>query len=530
MENYLAKSRKIYYNKSKFGYVKIVGGKWMKLFEKLKKRKKTVIIVIVILLIVFFNIKGNRDAQKMMLEQNKLETEAIEKRTIAKSVSATGTVITENSKEIVASLTGSKVATINVKEGQKVSVGDVICTFDMSSIQNNLSDAQSTADISNAQSNLGIESARRNLEEAMKNRDTQIVNAQKEVEASQAAYTNAQNQLNTLNQTLTQKQAELTTLNQTYAETQNQLAITPDDQGLKEKITVLDTQKETLTTEIAKLQASVAEMQLSTGQLKSAFDAAVNALSSTTSAADSNIAAMQDNLSNAELSAKSSSIAQKGQVQTYQEQLEKGIVTSTVSGTVTSIQVKVGDLYAGNTIATIDEIDEFMIEAEIDEYDIADIKQGMKAIIKTDATKDEELEGQVIYTAISPTENALSSATASSNTTYKIKIALNQQNERLRLGMNAKISIILDSKENVWTVPYDAVQEKEDGTHYIEILKNGSEEETEEIGVQVGMEGTYYVEIIANELKDGMQVVLPKQDAGTSIEELMQMQGASVGI
>lgn len=503
----------------------------MKLIEKLKKKKKTLIIVAIILVIVVMINRNINQAQKVLLEaQNKIETEAIEKRTIAKSVSATGIVTTENSKEIMASLTGSKIATVNVTEGQKVSVGDVICTFDMETVENNLSDAKSTANISNAQSNLGIESARRNLADAMKNRDTQIVNAQKEVASSQEAYNNAQNQLNAMNDALNQKQAELTTLNTSQVETQNALTITPDDKALQEKLATITTQKENITAEISRIQATLPELQQTANQLKSAFDAAVSALNTTTTTADSNIATMQDNLSNAELSAKSSSIVGKGQVQNYEEQLEKGIVTSTVSGTVTSVKVKVGDLYTGNAIATINEIDQFIIEAEIDEYDIADIKQGMRAIIKTDSTKEEELEGKVTYTAISPTENVLSTGTASSNTIYKIKIALNQQNERLRLGMNAKISIILDSKENVWTVPYDAVHDRDDGTHYIEILKENSEEETEELNVEVGIEGTYYVEIIAGTLKDGMQVVLPKKDAGTSIEELMQMQGASVGI
>ena len=53
----------------------------------------------------------------------------------------------------------------------------------------------------------------------------------------------------------------------------------------------------------------------------------------------------------------------KGQVQNYEEQLEKGIVTSTVNGTVTSVKAKPGDLYTGNAIATINEIDQFIIEA-----------------------------------------------------------------------------------------------------------------------------------------------------------------------
>ena len=504
---------------------------------KKKLTKKRVIIIIVIIALIVF-VRMNQNTANKMTEETGLETEEIERRTIAKSVSATGTITTSNSKEIVSTLTGTEVATVNVVEGQKVAVGDVICTFDMASVKNNLSDAKSTANVSNAQSNLGIESAQRSLNEAVKSRDAQIVNAQREVASAQEAYNNVQNQLNSVNATISGKQAELATLDATIAQTQSALATAPETnpeaQTLTETLEALQAKKETLSAEIATLQASLQELQGSVGTLKAAYEAALAALNTTTLAADSNVAAMQDNLSNAQLSAKSSSIAQNSQVQTYQEQLEKGIVTSTVAGTVTSVNVKVGDLYGGSAIATIDGTDEFIVEAEIGEYDIADIAQGMNTFIKTDATKDAELKGQVSYVAVSPTTNALSTATgttsASTNATYKIKITLNEQNERLRLGMNAKISIVLNSKENVWTVPYEAVQEREDETNYIEILKEGSETETQELNVQVGIEGTYYVEVISSELKDGMKVVLPKQDAGTAIEDLIQMEGPNVGV
>ncbi len=504
---------------------------------KKKLTKKRVIIIVVIILIIIF-IQMNNKAAKNALEAPKIETEEIEKRTIAKSVSATGSVTTANSKEITSTLTGSEVMSVNVVEGQKIAVGDVICKFDMSNVQKDLSNAKSSANISDAQSNLGVESARRSLQEAMKSRDSQIVNAQKEVASAQEAYNQVQNQLKTTDQTLSAKQAELGTVNTSYVETQNALIFTtttdPNYQTLTETLRSLEAKRETLNAEIAGLQQAQQELQGSSNQLKTALDAAVFALESTTNAADGNVAAMQDSLKNAELSAKSSNITQKGQLQTYEEQLEKGIVTSTVAGTVTSVNVKVGDLYTGNTIATIDGVDEFIVEAEIDEYDIPDIAEGMKALIKTDATKDEELEGRVTYVAISPTANALATTTSSvatsTNAKYKIKIALNQQNERLRLGMNAKISIILESKENIWTVPYDTVQEREDGTNYIEVLKEGSENETEELNVQVGIEGTYYVEIISSELKSGMKVVLPKQDTGTAIEDILGIDGPSAGV
>ena len=96
--------------------------------------------------------------------------------------------------------------------------------------------------------------------------------------------------------------------------------------------------------------------------------------------------------------------------------------------------------------------------------------------------------------------------------------------------MNAKLSIIVDSKENVWTVPYESVYERDDGSKYIEILKNEDTGEKEELDVQVGIEGTYYVEIISDKLTDGMKVVLPEVDSSNSIEAIIEAMGADTGV
>lgn len=489
--------------------------------KKLTKNKKIIIVVIIILIIIF--IVGMKISSKEV-EIVQQETEMIEKRTISQSVSSTGTVKTTNSKTVISSLTGYEIATVNVVEGQQISAGDVICTFDMSNVEESLSTAKSTASVSNEQTNLSIESAQRNLSDAMKSRDNQIIDAQTQVASAQSAYEKALDQLNSINTTINNKQTELATL-------QNTITTIPETDPTYIEI---KTQIENLNLEIISLQETVSELQVQVNTLKATFDSTVSALNTITTQADSTVAAAQDNVKNAELTAESSNISQNSQLQTYEEQLEKGIVTSTIDGTVTAVNVEVGDLYTGTAIATIDGVDEFIIEAEIDEYDIADIKTGMKAYIKTDSTRDEELEGKVTYVAASAT-TAVSSVTAVSTTnesaTYKVQITLNEQNERLRLGMNAKVSIILDSKEDVWTVPYDAVYERDDGTNYIEILKGDGTEETEKLDVEIGIEGNYYVEIISDDLKEGMEVVMPQQDsAGTSIEDLINIGGADFGI
>ena len=249
---------------------------------------------------------------------------------------------------------------------------------------------------------------------------------------------------------------------------------------------------------------------------------------------------MRDTLSGAEISSSVGTETQKMQIKEYQDKLEEGTLKSTVSGTVTKVNVKPGDIYTGTTIATVEGCEDFIVEAEIDEYDIADVKEGMKVIIKTDATREEELEGRVIYTAVSATNSAMqtgmtSAATtqmekAGGNATYNIKIALDTPNDRLRLGMNAKLSIITEMKENVLSVPYDSVYTREDGSKYIEIAKNDTGEEKEEIDVKTGIEGSYYIEVISDKLKPGMKVVLPKVDTNNSVEELIEMMGAGAGV
>ena len=289
---------------------------------------------------------------------------------------------------------------------------------------------------------------------------------------------------------------------------------------------------EDLLTQIATLEETVKSLQNNLDSLYNTYDKAKIAYNSTVDNANSTVASMQDSLKNSELAASVSTQAQETQIRTYKEQLADGILTATVNGVVTSVGVKPGDIYTGSAIAIIDGADELIVESEIDEYDIADVEVGMKVLIKTDATRDNELEGTVIYTSPSATENSvgMSGATSLNNyATYKVKISLDTPNERLRLGMNAKLSIITEKKDDIWTVPYNAIRERENGDKYIIINRKDSEED-EELDITVGLEGLYYIEIISDKLEEGMKVVLPPVETENSIEDLIDLMGADGGV
>ena len=125
--------------------------------------------------------------------------------------------------------------------------------------------------------------------------------------------------------------------------------------------------------------------------------------------------------------------------------------------------------------------------------------KGQKVLIKTDATGDTELEGTVVF--VSPT--AATSLTGG-DVTYLVRISVDTPNERLRLDMSASLSIIIEQHENALTVPYNAVQEDEQGNTYVEVM--GEDGITTEVPVKVVLESNYYTEIQSEALTEGQKV------------------------
>lgn len=578
--------------------------------KKIKNKKKKIVIAVTIILVllVIWNM-----VKPKPVEEVKIETEAIEKRTIAQSISSTGVIKANNSKEVTSTLTGMKITSVKVKEGDKVSAGDVICTFDTTSLANNLNDLQKSVSVANAQNNLSMQGARRSLNDAIGARDTQVSVSQKDIDNAANAYNNVQNQLNQVNAELANQSAALAACQGAYVAAENSFKVAektyvakevaynaklnevnqkqaeinsfqaqldqliatgaPDTNGLAGKIAEANVKLQALNGElnvaksdfelykastfdveaqkfapiqrqytalsqaVSGLQGQKTSLEANASSLKAAYDGTVTAYNTAVSTANSSVASLQEGLASQELASSIGTQSQTTQIKELQKQLAEGNLTAGTSGTVTKVNVKAGDVYAGSSIATIEGCEDFIVEAEIDEYDIADIKTGMKVLIKTDATRDEELQGKIIYTAVSSTGSNIASTAsmstgmpAGTNATYTVKISLDTPNDRLRLGMNAKLSIITEMKENVWAVPYDSVYTREDGTKYIEIAKNETGDEKEELNVQTGTEGSYYIEIISDKLKDGMKIVLPQVNAGDSIENLLEMMGADAGI
>lgn len=249
---------------------------------------------------------------------------------------------------------------------------------------------------------------------------------------------------------------------------------------------------------------------------------------------DSTVSSKKDSLATSRLNASVSGLSDKQQVKKYEEQIGECTVTAPMSGVITEINVEAGDTYSGNVIALIEDISDYEISAEIEEYDISVVKVGQKVVIKTNGTGDVELDGTVKEIAPRATKD-------STRVTYTVTISIDKPCNDLRMDMTAKLSIILESKENVLAVPYDSVQEDEKGNFYIEIVKEQGEKgmdsasdaaaaQSEKVMITKGIESDYYVEVIGTGVEEGMSVIVPvSSENGPDIMDMINSNGPMGG-
>ncbi|MCM1092143.1 MAG: efflux RND transporter periplasmic adaptor subunit [Muribaculum sp.] len=266
---------------------------------------------------------------------------------------------------------------------------------------------------------------------------------------------------------------------------------------------------------------------------------------------DSTVNSRRDSLETTQLNASTSGQTDRKQVKQYEEQLAACTVTAPMNGIITELSVETGDTYSSNSsLAVIEDISSYEITTEIDEYDIGKVRVGQKAVIKTNGTGDLELQGTV--KEIAPRASA-----GNGDVTYTVAVSVDTACDDLRLDMTAKLSIILESRSDVLTVPYDSVMEDEDGNFYIEVIQGtaspvpgagddivipqrgnrGDRQEAgqsagqvERIYVIKGIESDYYVEVSGENVQEGMTVIVPKTAEDTSdIQNMMNRMGPMGG-
>lgn len=199
--------------------------------------------------------------------------------------------------------------------------------------------------------------------------------------------------------------------------------------------------------------------------------------------------------SEANISAQEAVIKQaRAGVANISSQIAKTMLRAPISGTVTKVDAKSGEVILSNTPLISLISDEMLeIEAFIPEVDIAKIETGDMAEITLDAYGDEtKFIAEVFF--LDPAETIIDNVP-----TYKIRLKFQEKDLRIKSGMTADIEILTEKIENALAVPQRAIFTK-NGEKYVRVItgQNSEEKTVSEKKVKTGLAGSDgMIEILA---------------------------------
>jgi len=190
----------------------------------------------------------------------------------------------------------------------------------------------------------------------------------------------------------------------------------------------------------------------------------------------------------------------QAQVQLLENQIEEAVLVSPTNGQITKIAKQVGEnvqSMTGDVVITLLPDAPFQIKANIYEEDIIKMKIGNPADISFVAFPEKVFKGKII--SIDPAEKLIEGVVY-----YEVTIALEEMPEGLKPGMTTDLVIKTAQKENVLTVPQDAIQNKE-GKTIVEVLKGEKFEERE---IEIGLKGSNDIVEVISGLEEGEKVTI----------------------
>ena len=161
-----------------------------------------------------------------------------------------------------------------------------------------------------------------------------------------------------------------------------------------------------------------------------------------------------------------------------------------------------------------------LLSVSVDELDINSVEQGQTAQVTFDAIEDKTFEGTV--TKVGNTASASGGVAK-----YTVEITI-PKDEKMKAGMNASATITIEEKENIVTIPVNALQERgEEVFVYTEQDDEGNLSGEQQ--VTTGLSDGENVEITEG-LSEGDVVYYQKTGGGnTSSDTGFSMPGGDMG-
>lgn len=495
-----------------------------------KKRIIWSVIILLVVLPIMYGIFKPKDNSANIL------TDTVKKQDIKYTVLATGQVVSETDLNLSFKTSGV-VQSVKVKEGNKVKAGQVLASLDqkdqlasLTSARGILASAQanynkvlsgaSSEEISVSQ--VALDSAKSSLENTIKQQEVLVASAYSALLNSGlsaiASSGNTGSVTATVSGAYTGQDQGIYKI--TIYSTGNGLRfqingletgdgkvdITPQPLGTKGlyiqfsstsvptnnvwNISIPNTQSSTYVTYFNAYNSAL-ETQ------RSALSTAQNAVASAQAALDLKKAQARP----ADLEAAQAQIlSAQGQVLTAQSAYDNTMIKAPANGTITSVDVKVGELAAAlKTVVILQDVSNLHVEANISEANIAALKTEQDVDITLDALgSDRHFIGKV--QTVNPGATVVSGVV-----NYKVTASVDNIPE-IKPGMTANMTVLVEKKEGVLAMPLRGIISK-DGKKYARVITDSKKKTYKEVEVKTGLEADEGLVEIISGLSEGQEVV-----------------------
>jgi HlyD family secretion protein len=190
-------------------------------------------------------------------------------------------------------------------------------------------------------------------------------------------------------------------------------------------------------------------------------------------------------------------------------QLSYATITAPIDGVIGSVSTQEGETVAAGlsapTFVTIMDLTRLQVDTFVDEVDIGKITLEQKAVFTVDSFPGREFGGKVvaIYPKAVIQENVVN---------YDVVVQISDKYDGLlRPEMTASVTIFLNARQNVLTVPIKALK-RDRGKSVVYVLTDGQPTAME---VKVGWKDSQWVEILSG-VEEGQTVLLETPPAEPS--------------
>lgn len=170
-----------------------------------------------------------------------------------------------------------------------------------------------------------------------------------------------------------------------------------------------------------------------------------------------------------------------------------------------AVQAGQAETSARGPLLTVADLNRLIVEAKINQVDVARLKEGQKAEVRVDTMPDERFEGLVRTVAPAAEAGAEKDVLV-----FPVELLLTSANAtKLRPGMGADFDILVESKPEVLWLPVEAVRTGGRGNSAKVTVLRGpkGQRKKEEIEVKVGLHNDHQFEILDG-LKPGDEVLI----------------------